>query len=126
MKLLLIALGGSTGALLRYLMSGWAQQLTTSAFPLGTLTVNLCGCLVIGFLGALGTSPLIVREELRIPLLVGLVGSFTTFSTFGFETLALLEDGEWGPALLNLTLSNGGGLAAVFVGLRVAERWQGA
>jgi CrcB protein len=123
MKLLLIALGGGAGALLRYLVSGWAQQLSNGPFPLGTLAVNLCGCVLIGFLGAVFAGPLIVREEYRIAVLVGLLGSF---STYGFETLALLEDGEWGPALLNVMLSNGFGLAAVFFGLRAAQRWQGA
>ncbi len=125
-KLLLIALGGSVGAVLRYLLAGWGQRLINGAFPLGTLIVNSTGCLVMGFLVGVLTGPLLVREEIRLMLLVGFVGSFTTFSTFGYETLALLEDREWGGAALNVAVSNGVGIAAVLAGIRLAERWQGA
>ncbi len=125
-KLLLIALGGSVGAVLRYLLAGWGQRLISGAFPLGTLIVNSTGCLVMGFLVGVLTGPLLVREEIRLMLLVGFVGSFTTFSTFGYETLALLEDREWGGAALNVAVSNGVGIAAVLAGMRMAERWQGA
>ncbi len=125
-KLLLIALGGSVGAVLRFLVAGWGQRLTPAPFPLGTLVVNLSGCLVMGFVATVLTGPLLVREEYRLALLVGFVGSFTTFSTFGFETLALLEDRDWGGAALNVAVSNVVGLAAVWAGMRLAERWQGA
>ncbi len=125
-KLLLIALGGSAGAVLRYLLAGWGQRLTSGPFPLGTLLVNLIGCLVMGFLVGVLTGPLLVREEYRLALLVGFVGSFTTFSTFGYETLALLQDREWGGAALNVAVSNVVGIAAVLAGMRLAERWQGA
>lgn len=126
MKFLAIAAGGSVGALLRYSLSGLAQRMTDDAFPVGTLVVNLTGCLVIGFLGALFSGPALVRDEWRLFLLVGLLGAFTTFSTFGFETMALMEDGEWVRAALNLALSNGLGLAAVWLGYRAAGILQGA
>lgn len=126
MKFLAIAAGGGLGALLRYSLSGFVQRLTDDAFPVGTLAVNLTGCLVIGFLGALFSGPAFVRDEWRFFLLVGLLGGFTTFSTFGFETMALMEDGEWARAGLNLVLSNGLGLAAVWLGYRVAGVLQGA
>ena len=125
-KLLLIAVGGSFGAVLRYLVAGWGQRLTSGSFPLGTLLVNLAGCLLRGFLVGVLTGPLIVREEYRLALLVGFIGSFTTFSTFGYETLALLHDREWGGAALNVVASNVVGIGAVLAGLRLAERWQGA
>ncbi|MDJ0848285.1 MAG: fluoride efflux transporter CrcB [Myxococcota bacterium] len=125
-KLLLIAVGGSFGAVLRYLVAGWGQRLTSGSFPLGTLLVNLAGCLLMGFLVGVLTGPLIVREEYRLALLVGFIGSFTTFSTFGYETLALLHDREWGGAALNVVASNVVGIGAVLAGLRLAERWQGA
>ena len=124
-KLLLIAAGGGAGALLRYLVAGWGQKLTPGVFPLGTLLVNLTGCLAIGFLATVFTGPLLVREEYRVAILVGLLGGFTTFSTFGYETLSLVEDREWGPAALNVLLSNGLGLLAVLVGARLAARWPG-
>ena len=115
-KLLLIALGGSAGALLRYLVSGWVQQLSGGSFPLGTLIVNLIGCLAIGFLAAVFTGPLIVREEYRIAVLVGLLGSFTTFSTFGYETLTLIRDGALWPALASVTGNVVLGVTAVWLG----------
>jgi fluoride exporter len=124
-KLLLIACGGATGAVLRYLVSGWGQALTGGTFPVGTLVVNVLGCLVIGFAGTVLAGPLIVRDEYRFFVLIGLLGGFTTFSSFGWETFALLSDREWGAALLNVVASNGLGLAALFIGVRLAERWQG-
>ena len=124
-KLLYIALGGGLGAVLRFAVASGAQRLTAGTFPIGTLAVNTLGCLAIGLLGTLFTGPLLVREEVRFALLVGLLGGFTTFSTFGFETFALLADGEWGWALANVTLANALGLIAVWSGYRLAVLWQG-
>jgi len=124
-KLLFIAMGGAVGAVARYLVAGWAQSLTPGVFPLGTLTVNVVGCLAIGFLATVFAGPLLVREEYRLALLVGVLGGFTTFSTFGLETLALLQDREWGQATLNVVLSNALGLFAVLGGSRLAELWPG-
>ena len=124
-KIVCIAVGGAVGALLRYGVAGWSQRLTSGLFPVGTLTVNLIGCLLIGILGALFAGPQVVREEYRFALLVGLLGAFTTFSTFGFETFTLINDGQFGRAGLNVLLSNGLGLAAVWFGYRVTERLTG-
>lgn len=124
-KLLFIAIGGAIGAVLRYSVAGWAQRATTGAFPLGTLAVNLSGCLAIGFLGALFAGPWLVREEYRFGILVGLLGGFTTFSTFGWETFSLSNDGQFGLAAANLLLSNALGLFAVWLGYRVAEKFYG-
>jgi CrcB protein len=121
-KLLLIAGGGALGALLRYGLSGWAQRLTDSTFPVGTLLVNVCGCLLIGILGGIFAGPTLVREEHRVALLIGVLGAFTTFSTFGWETFQLANDGELGRASMNIALSNGLGLAAVWIGYRLTER----
>lgn len=123
--LLLIAAGGALGAVLRYLVSGWGQRLTTGTFPAGTLVVNLIGCLVVGYLGALFAGPWLVRQELRIALLIGLLGGFTTFSSYAFESFALLAEGRTGPAFLNLLVSNIGGLLAVWAGYRLAQAWPG-
>ena len=125
-KLVFIAVGGGVGAVARYVVAGWGQGLTAGAFPLGTLLVNVVGCLVIGWLASVLQGPVLVREEVRMALLVGLLGGFTTFSTFGFETGGLLSDGEWGLAAWNLGLSNGLGLAAVFAGVRLAAFTHGA
>ena len=121
-KLLLIAAAGGAGAALRFLVAGWGQRLTDTTFPLGTLVVNLSGCLLIGFAGGVLSGPWIVREEYRLALLVGLLGGFTTFSTFGLETFALVEDRQWLYVGLNLALSNGLGLVAVWLGYRVAQQ----
>ena len=94
--------------------------LIDGVFPLGTLLVNVAGCLTIGYVGTLLAGPLLVREEYRIAALVGFLGGFTTFSTFGWETLALLDDGEWGAAAINVLASNVLGLVAVWFGHRLA------
>jgi CrcB protein len=125
-KLLFIALGGGLGAVLRYAVSSGAQRLTDGTFPVGTLVVNVLGCIGIGLFGTLLTGPIMVREEMRFAVLIGFLGGFTTFSTFGFETYALLADGEWWRAAANITLQNTLGLAAVFCGYRMAVLWQGA
>ncbi len=122
---LLIALGGGVGAVLRYFVAGWTQGLTAGSFPLGTLTVNVLGCFLIGFLGMVLTEHIQLRPEYRIGLLVGVLGGFTTFSTYGWETMALLRDGENLSAALNLILSNLLGFAGVWLGYRIAEKWYG-
>ena len=120
-----VAVGGSIGAVGRYLISSGIQKWAGTSFPLGTLTVNLVGCFLLGLLAALFTGPLLIREEYRLALLVGGLGAFTTFSTYGYETLTLMNDGQKGLALFNIGLSNVLGLTAVWFGLRVAEFWHG-
>jgi CrcB protein len=124
-QLLLIAAGGALGAVARFLVAGWGQRLIDGPFPLGTLLVNLVGCVLIGFLATALSGPILLREELRLALLVGLLGGFTTFSSFGYETLALLQDGQVRAAALNVVLNNGLGLLAVWGGVRIALRWPG-
>jgi CrcB protein len=125
LKLLFIALGGAAGSVFRYLLQGWVQRATPGTFPTGTLVVNLLGCLAIGFLAGYFSGPQLVREELRIGLTVGVLGGFTTFSTFGLETFNLANEGALRLALLNIVLSCACGLAAVWIGYRLAERWYG-
>lgn len=125
LKILSIFIGAGVGGVLRYAISGWAQSFSSGSFPAGTLAVNIIGCLLIGFFGAAFAGPVLVREEYRLALLVGVLGGFTTFSTFGQETFALAADREWLLAGMNLLLSNGLGLTAVWLGTRVAERLYG-
>jgi CrcB protein len=124
-KLLLIMAGGAVGSLLRYLLSGWGQRIGGGSFPWGTLLVNVVGCLLIGALGALFSGPQLIREEYRVALLVGFLGALTTFSTFGWESFALVNERQWSMALLNVAASNGLALSAVWLGFRVAEKWWG-
>jgi len=119
-NLLFIAAAGSIGAVLRYLVSTGVQSLGLAAFPLGTLVVNTLGCLAMGFLAATLAESTSLSDAHRLALFVGLLGGFTTFSTYGLETFALLETGAIGPAALNFVLSNALGVLAVWVGYRLA------
>jgi CrcB protein len=124
-KFALIMVGGAVGSVLRYLLQGFGQQLTRTTFPLGTLIVNVVGCLAIGFLSALFNGPLPIRAEYRAGIVVGVLGGFTTFSAFGWETFSLANEGQFLRATANVLLSVVVGLAAVFAGYRIAQRWFG-
>jgi CrcB protein len=125
LKLTLIFVGSGVGGLLRYGLSGWVHRLFNGTFPIGTLAVNIVGCLLIGFLSAAFSGPLLIREEYRVGLIVGILGGFTTFSAFGIETFAFLNDGQHVRAAANVLLSVGIGLVAVWAGYRLAETWLG-
>jgi len=107
---------------LRYGVAGWVQKMGGGSFPVGTLVVNVSGCLAIGFLAMIFTGPVLIREELRIAVLIGVLGGYTTFSAFGRETFALIADRQVGLAAANIALSNVLGLVAVWLGHRVGER----
>ena len=124
-KVVLIFIGSGVGGVLRYVVAGWSQRLANGSFPIGTLLVNVSGCLVVGFLAAALAGRVLVREELRLALLIGLLGGYTTFSTFGLETFALLNAGQKWPALLNIISSIVLGLVCVGAGYRWAEKWLG-
>lgn len=124
MHALLVGTGGFCGAILRYALSGVVQRLAGSSdFPYGTLAVNVSGCLAIGLLAGIADTRQLLDAETRLWLLIGFLGSFTTFSTFGYETLALLRDGALLRAALNVTLQVGLGLAAAWGGLVVSRLW---
>ena len=116
--LLAVASGGALGASLRYLVAVLSRQGIGGAFPAGTLTVNLLGCLFIGLAASVFAAGEGARTTLRLFLVVGLLGGFTTFSSFGLETLRLMEEGRILAAALYVTVSNVGGLALCYVGLR--------
>ena len=105
--LLAVAVGGGIGATLRYILANLWQSWTPSGFPLGTLIVNIAGCALIGFVTALLIGPLSQhREFLRLLLIVGVLGGFTTFSTFALDTIDLFEDGRIRQAVMYIILSN--------------------
>ena len=104
-QLAFIAAGGATGALMRYWMSNGIYALLGRGFPYGTLTVNIVGSLLMGFLYVFMIERMDVSVEWRAALMIGLLGAFTTFSTFSIETLNLLESGEQLKAALNVILS---------------------
>jgi CrcB protein len=95
LKPLLIFLGAGTGGLLRYLLGGVITGWWGPTFPMGTLIVNVTGCAAMGFLAAIWSGPGVIREEYRVAVLVGVLGGFTTFSSFAQETLTLAHEGQW-------------------------------
>lgn len=128
-ELLFIGLGGFLGAIARFVTAAWCQRTFLSdpaGFPLGTLVVNVLGCLLLGFLTPLFLERTNLAPEIRLAVAVGFLGSFTTFSTFGYETFALInEGGAWGRAGLNVGLSVVLGLAAVILGYRLEQHFLG-
>ncbi len=115
-----IGLGGACGSVLRYLVAGWAQQLSNSTtFPVGTLTVNVIGSLIIGILAGLSENVGLFGPTARAFLLIGLLGGFTTFSTFAYETTALTRDAEFLTAFLNIALQVTTGLLAAWLGYKL-------
>jgi fluoride exporter len=120
LKLLFLLAGGALGTGLRYAMSGWAYKAFGWNFPIGTLLVNSAGSFAIGLLWGLAeNSPL--SPNMRVFLFAGLLGGYTTFSTYMLETMSLLRDGETRLALLNLFGSNILGLILVFAGYFMAR-----
>ncbi|MCX7937860.1 MAG: fluoride efflux transporter CrcB [Thermoflexales bacterium] len=121
MRLLLIGFGGFVGSILRYATSGWMQQLSHSTtFPFGTLGVNLIGCLIIGALSQLAETRGAFTAETRALVFIGILGGFTTFSTFSNETFNLLRSGEIAAAFLNLAAHLVLGIGAVWAGRALA------
>jgi CrcB protein len=117
MQTVAIAAGGAVGALLRFWVSNGIYALLGRTFPYGTLTVNVLGSLLMGLLYVLLLDKLAIGPHWRAALLVGLLGAFTTFSTFSIETLNLVEEGEVIKALLNVLLSVGLCLIAAWIGV---------
>ena len=116
-----VAIGGALGSVSRYLLGTWTQSLSKSIdFPYGTLTVNLLGCFVIGFLSHLAETRGVFTPESRAFVFIGILGGFTTFSSFGNDTLNLLRDGETFNALANIGANVILGLSLVWLGRTVA------
>lgn len=116
-QLLWVGVGGFLGSVGRFVVSGFFNRLSpVLAFPIGTLAVNILGCFLIGLLHGLAESRNILGTDTRIFLFIGILGGFTTFSTFGFESLALLKDGAMLKASANIIIHVFVGLAAVWLG----------
>ncbi|WNM58338.1 fluoride efflux transporter CrcB [Candidatus Nitrospira allomarina] len=116
-QLLWVGLGGFLGSVGRFVISGFFNRLSPAlAFPIGTLAVNILGCFLIGLLHGWAESRNILGTDTRIFLFIGVLGGFTTYSTFGFESLALLKDGAMLKASANIIIHVFVGLAAVWLG----------
>jgi CrcB protein len=121
-QILAIASGGAVGAVLRYGVSNGIHAFAGRGFPYGTLTVNVLGCLVMGFLFVWLLDRLSNDLTLRAFLLIGLLGAFTTFSTFSIETLNLIESGQLAKALVNVLVSVVLCIAAAALGVLLARQ----
>jgi len=122
LRILLIALMGAAGTLTRYALQGAVQFRTGSSFPYGTLAVNLSGCLLLGFLGQLTLNRMVISPEWRIAMTIGFFGGYTTFSSFGWETAKMLQDGEWTHATVYVLSSMVAGLLLTLAGIHAANR----
>jgi fluoride exporter len=122
LRISLLLLFGALGTLARYGLQGLVQHRSGSSFPMGTLVVNLLGCLLLGGVTEYALAHITVPPEWRIGITVGFLGAFTTFSSFSWETVQLLRDGEWARAGLYVATSVVGGILAVVLGMRVADR----
>ncbi len=116
-----IAAGSAIGGVGRYLLGGAIQRASAGTFPVGTLWINLTGSFLLGLILRYGVDSPTLTPEVRAFLTVGLCGGYTTFSTFSYETVALIQDGEWARAALYVALSLGLSLLATWLGIVVAR-----
>lgn len=124
-RLLFVGLGGFLGATARYLISGWAQELTSSSFPLGTLVVNVAGSFFLAFLAILAFESGHLPLNFRLFFLTGLLGAFTTYSTFSYETLQLMLENLPRMYLLNIASNTIFSLAGAWLGFIFANHLKG-
>lgn len=122
MRLLLIAVFGALGTLARYGLQGVVQIRSGSTFPYGTLAINLTGCFLLGLIGQLTLNRMVISPDWRLAIAVGFFGGYTTFSSFGWETAKMLENGEWLRATTYVGASVVVGLALSVAGIRLANR----
>ena len=120
-RLLLICLGGAIGTGLRYLASGLAARWLGAEFPYGTLIVNVVGSFLIGLIQQIGIATLLVPEATRLFLTVGIMGGLTTYSSFSYETVRLVEVGAWGQAGVNVLATTALCLVVCFLGIAVGR-----
>jgi CrcB protein len=121
LKILVVAVGGSIGAVSRYLVSTWAAERFGASFPYGTLIVNVVGCFIIGIFMTMTTERFIINPYWRLLITVGFVGGLTTFSSFSYETFRLLEDADMMMAFYNIALNLVLGFFATWLGIGAAR-----
>ncbi len=121
-RFLWVCLGSAVGGGARYLVSGWALKVLGPAFPYGTLAVNLLGSFLLAGLMFAGVEAAAMPPTARLTLTTGVMGEFTTYSTFSYETMKYLQDGAWGIAIANVLVTVLGCLAACLLGW-VGAKW---
>ena len=122
-QLLLIAIFGAAGTLARYGLQGLVQARADSAFPYGRLLINLTGCFFLGIIGQFTMNRIVLPPDWRLAITLGFFGGYTTFSSFGWETAKMLEDGEWLRATTYVVASVVAGLALSVAGIRLANKF---
>ena len=120
-NLLIVGLGGAVGSMLRYGVQKIFQVQTVATFPTGTLLVNIAGCFLIGILWSLVSRTLTWNDEMKLLLMTGFCGGFTTFSAFTLEGIGLLKENRTVLFVIYLTASVLGGLLATFIGIRIVK-----
>lgn len=123
-RFIYVSLGAIVGANARYLIGLWAAERFGVSFPYGTMIVNITGCFLIGVFNGLGEIGLAISPNLRLLFTVGFLGAYTTFSSFGYESVSLLRVGGFLTASLNIAINVVVGLAAVVLGIYVARIFQ--
>lgn len=123
LRILLIAIFGAVGTLARYGLQGVVQIRAGGAFPYGTLLINLTGCFLLGLIGQFTLNRMLISPDWRVAITVGFFGGYTTFSSFGWETVKMLEDGEWLRASTYVAASVFVGLFLSVAGIRLANRF---
>jgi CrcB protein len=116
-----LVIGGSIGTIARYLLGGFVYGVLGTSFPYGTLVINLLGCLLIGFLSTMADEKFLLGSNVRVMLMIGFCGAFTTFSTLILESNNLVRDGEMMRAFMNIFISVIAGFILFRVGVLVAE-----
>ena len=122
MRIVLIALFGAAGTLARYGLQGVVQVRTGGTFPYGTLLVNLTGCFLLGLIAQFTLNHMVISPDWRMAIAVGLFGGFTTFSSFGWETAKMMEEGQWMRASIYAGASVVAGLFLSVAGIRLANK----
>jgi len=120
-KFTLLAIGGITGTISRYVLAGFIYGIFGTRFPHGTLVVNLLGCFLVGFFTAITENKFLLNPNLKLLLMIGFCGAFTTFSTFILETSNLIRDGETLRAFMNVLLSVSMGFIIFRIGFFLAD-----
>ena len=119
--LLLVGLGGFAGSSFRYLVQRMIASVTTLSFPYGTLTINISGSLLIGIIFGIAEKSDLLSPEARLFLITGVLGGFTTFSTFTLDVMTLLRDSQYLYSFLYISVSLAGGIAATFSGFMASK-----
>jgi len=120
-NILLVALGGGAGSILRYLCSRWIQMHQAGGFPWGTFAVNISGCLLIGIFWGLAARHEYFSEPVRLLLMTGLCGGFTTFSALSIESISLIKEQKTGLMFFYIVISIITGLAATYTGIKLIK-----